>query len=382
MNKLITYGKQFIDKKDVIAVSKSLSDDKITTGKQVNLFENKLKKYFKSKYAAVCNSGTSALFLALLSIDIKKNDKIVMPAINFISSYNLCKFLGANVYLADVDHSTGQITPDTIIEFCKKNKISKLKAIIVMYHGGNPINAENFWKLKKKLNCFIIEDSCHALGSEYKFKKKYYKIGSCKHSDISTFSLHPLKSITTGEGGAITTNSYDIFKKIILYRSHGMKKNKKKHWDYDILLNGFNFRLNDIQCALGISQLKKINSFIKKRSLIAEKYIEIFKNNQKLKVLEPDKNYRSSHHLFMMSCENFNLKKKDSFFNYMYKNNIMLQYHYIPIYKFSFFKKKIKFKNAEKFYNTTFSLPIFYGLSDKDQNYIIDKINKYFKYKK
>lgn len=382
MTKLITYGRQFIDKKDVIAVSRSLSDDKITTGKKIDIFENRLKKYFKSKYAAVCNSGTSALFLALLSIDIKKNDKIIMPAINFISSYNLCKFLGADVYLADVDNSTGQITPDTIIECCNKNKISKLKAIIVMYHGGNPKNAENFWKLKKKLNCFIIEDACHALGSEYKFKKKYYKIGSCKHSDISTFSLHPLKSITTGEGGVVTTNSNEILKKIILYRSHGIKRNKKKHWDYDILLNGFNLRLNDIQCALGISQLKKIKSFIKKRSLISQKYIEAFKNNPKLKVLEDDKNYKSSHHLFMMSCKNFSLKKKDSFFNYMYKNNIMLQYHYIPIYKFSVFKKKNKFKNSEKFYNTTFSLPIFYGLSDKDQNYIIDKTNKYFKFKK
>ncbi len=377
MNKLIPYGKQHIDKRDIEAVSKSLKQNKITTGNNVSLFENKLKKYFKSKYTAVCNSGTSALLLSLLAIEIKKNDKIIMPAINFISSYNTCKLLGADIYLSDVDKYTGQITPEKILECIKKNNLKKVKAIIVMYHGGYPENAENFIKFKKKFGSYIIEDACHALGAEYKVKNKFYKIGSCKHVDISTFSLHPLKTITTGEGGIVTCSSKKIFEKVKLYRSLGINRDLKKHWKYDVVNYGLNLRLNDIQCALGISQLVKINHFLKKIKKIANHYQKILKNIDGIKLPQYKKKNKSSYHLFMASLEKLNVFKKDNFFKFMLKNKVMLQYHYIPIYKFSNFKKKYFFKNAERFYNTTFSLPIYYELSKSKQNLVINLIKKY-----
>ena len=260
---------------------------------------------------------------------------------------------------------------------CKKNNLKKVKAIIVMYHGGYPQNAENYINLKKKFGSYIIEDACHALGAEYRVKKKFYKVGSCNHADISTFSLHPLKTITTGEGGVVSCNSKKIYEKIKLYRSLGIKRNPKKHWKYDVVNYGLNFRLNDIQCALGISQLKKINLFLKERKKISNHYKKMLKNIEEIKLPKYEEKNKHSFHLFIVSLEKLTVNKKDNFFKFMLKNNIMLQYHYIPIYKFSNYKKKNFFINTEIFYNKSFSLPIYYGLSKSNQNLVINLIKKY-----
>lgn len=226
LNKKIYYGSQFIDNADVAYVAKSLKGNFLTTGPLTIKFENNLKKYLKVKFAHTCNSGTSALFLSLLSIDIRKGDKIILPSINFVAAANMSKFLGAKIYFADTNLQTGQSEPEDIIRCIQKNKIKKVKAIIVMFNGGYPRNIKKLYDLKKKFNCFLIEDACHALGSSYTFKNRKVKIGSCLHSDISTFSLHPLKTITTCEGGIVTTNNKGISEKIKLFRSHGILKKK------------------------------------------------------------------------------------------------------------------------------------------------------------
>ena len=272
--KTIPYGRQHIDKKDIIQVSKTLNKDKITTGTEIIRFENQLNRYLNCSYSTTCNSGTSSLFLAMQAIGIKKNDIVIMPSINFIASYNVAKILGAKIYLADIDPLTGQMSPEKVEECCLKFKIKKVKAIIVMYNAGYPENADKFFRLKKKFKSFIIEDACHALGAEYKLNNKIYKIGSCKHSDIATFSFHPLKTITTGEGGVVTTNSKQLDSKLKKLRSLGIKKNRN-HWKYDVIYNGLNLRLNDFQCSLGISQLKKIRLFLKSRSRIHKFIIRI-----------------------------------------------------------------------------------------------------------
>ena len=266
--KLIPYGRQFIDKKDKISVLRSLSNDLITTGPYVKKFEHKIKKYLKCKYSYVCSSGTAAIHLAMLSINLKKDDIILMPAVNFIASYNMAMTMQLKVYLVDVDEYTGQITPNKIVECIKKNKLKKVKALISMYHGGFPESPKDFYDLKKRYKFFIIEDACHALGSSYNLRGKSFKVGSCTHADISTFSLHPLKTITSGEGGIITTNNIKIAQNIRLYRNHGISRNTKEYWKYDILKFGFNYRLSDISCALGLSQLDKISIFVKKRKKI------------------------------------------------------------------------------------------------------------------
>ena len=260
--KTIPYGRQYIDSQDVRFVSKALKEDLITTGRFVKKFENKISKFFKVKHVASCNSGTSAIHLSLMAIDLKKDDVIIMPAINFIAVYNMAKLMNAKIFLADVDPLSGQMTPETLLECIKSNKLKKIKAIVTMYLGGYPENIIEFYNIKKKFNCYLIEDACHALGSKYLFNKRFLPIGSCNHSDISTFSLHPVKTITSGEGGLITTNNKFFYNRIISLRSHGIHRIKNFHWKYDISEGGFNYRLSDINCALSLKKLKKINKII------------------------------------------------------------------------------------------------------------------------
>ena len=211
MKKLIPYNKQNINREDIKIVSQSLKEDLITTGKNVEKFELNIKNKIKSKYVVSCSSGTSALHLSLLSLNLNQNDVVLMPAINFISAYNMSKNLKLNIYLVDVDPISGQMTPDTLKNCIKTFNIKKIKVLFTMFLGGYPENIPEFYQLKKKYNFKIIEDACHAFGSKYYYKKKYYNVGSCKHSDISTFSFHPVKSIATGEGGAISTNDKKIY---------------------------------------------------------------------------------------------------------------------------------------------------------------------------
>ena len=213
--KKIPYGRQYIDSQDIRIVSKALQEDLITTGRYVKKFEKKISDFLKVKYAVSCNSGTSALHLALMAINLKKDDVIIMPAINFIAVYNMARFMNAKIILSDVDALTGQMTPNLLLECIKNNKLKKIKAIITMYLGGYPENVVEFYKIKKKFKCYLIEDACHALGSRYLFNKKFLPIGSCKHSDISTFSLHPVKTITSGEGGLVTTNNKFFYNRVV-----------------------------------------------------------------------------------------------------------------------------------------------------------------------
>ena len=377
--KIIPYGKQFIDKFDIKAVSKALTKDKITTGEITIKFEQKIKNFLNCKYSLSCNSGTSAIFLALASIELKENDVVIMPTINFIASYNISKLFKAKVFLADVDSLSGQMTPQDVVNCCKKFNLKNVKAIIVMYNAGYPSNAELFYKFKNKLNCYIIEDACHALGAEYTVNYKRFKIGSCKHADISTFSLHPLKTITTGEGGIITTNSRKIYNKCAAIRSHGIKR-LKRHWQYKVSYHGFNFRLNDFQCALGISQLSKIKKFLRYRKKIANKYNKLLSNVSEVDTPQNLKKYTSSNHLYIINLKKPSHKKKQKLLKFMLKNKIFLQYHYIPIYEFKVCKDKHISKNSRKYYESALSLPIYYKLSSKDQNFVVKKIKEFFKH--
>ena len=375
---IIPYGRQHIDNQDIKFVSKALKQDLITTGNYVKKFENKISKFLKVKYVASCSSGTAAIHLAFMAIDVKKNDVIIMPAINFIAAYNMARLMSAKIFLADVDTLTGQMTPETLLKCIKNNKLKKIKAIVTMYLGGYPENAIEFYNIKKKFNCYLIEDACHALGAKYLFRKNFYPIGSCKNSDISTFSLHPVKTITTGEGGLITTNNKLFYNRILSLRSHGINKDRNFHWKYDLSETGFNYRLSDVNCALGLGQLKKINKFINYRKKIFNIYKIELKKIAKIITLPSYKIGKSSYHLFIISINFEKIKSsKDKFLKFLRKNNIFCQYHYIPIYKFKLFNKKINlnfYRGAEFYYKNTISLPIFYGLNISFQRKIINKI--------
>jgi len=382
--KKITYNKQFIDSKDIKLVAKSLKSDFITSGKEVENFEKKISKYLKVKYSVSCINGTAGLDLAFKSINVKQNDVVIMPVINFIASYSMAKNLGARIFLSDVDPSTGQMTPKNLVNCITKNKIKKIKAVVSMYLGGYPENIKEFYSLKRRYNFYLIEDACHAFGASYKIKNKKFKVGSCKHSDLSVFSFHPVKTITTAEGGAITTNSKSINNKLRLIKNHNILR-KKNYWEYDIKELSANYRLSDINCALGIGQLNKIQNFVKVRK---KAYIYYKKKLSKYSEVIFTPTYKTknlaSYHLFLIKL---NFKKifgdKDKFFRYMNKNNIFPQFHYKPINTFSFYKRRNEnFYGAQEYYRSSLSLPLYYGIKKEEQNYIINKIKNYINKKK
>ena len=375
----IPYGKQFIDRHDEDEVKKSLKAKLITTGSYVLNFENEIKKKFKSKYALTCSNATAGLHLAYHSIGLKKGDVIVMPSVNFISSYRMAALIGARIYLTDVDPITGQVTPKTLLECIKKNKLTKIKAIIVMYLGGYVENNLAFYKIKKKYKCSLIEDACHAFGGKYSVNNKNYNVGSCKHSDLCIFSFHPIKTITTGEGGLVTTNNKKYADKIKLLRSHGIQKGKK-YWEYNIAELGYNYRLSDINCALGMSQLKKLNSFYIKRKKIVEFYKKKFKEITSVLNFSSGLNKYNCYHFFLISINFEKLKcSKDQLIKYLNQKGIYPQFHYIPIFKFKFFKNEnVKiYDGAIRYYKNALSLPVYYELTQKQQLYIIKNIKKF-----
>ena len=370
---MIIYNKQRISNKDISLVSKSLKGNKITTGDFVQSFENAISKYLNVKYSLTCNSGTSALMMAILSLGLKKNSNVIMPSINFVAAANICKHLGYNIFFADVDKETGIMTVANVKECIKINKLKKINLIFTMHLGGFTQDIVNFSFLKKKLKCYLIEDACHAFGTQYLFNKKKIKIGSCKHSDISTFSFHALKTITTGEGGAVTTNNDKIYQELIKLRSHGMIK--KKNLSYQIIMGGFNFRLSDINCALGLSQLKKIKSILAVRRKMFSLYIKKLNNYKKIIKFTNKDFYLSSCHLLLA---NINFSKlfinKDKFFAELKKRKIITQFHYIPIYKFKNHYQNIKLPNTEFYYKNFISLPVHCDLKISEINFVIRSI--------
>ena len=381
--KQIFYGQQKIFKEDMNGFDKILLKEKITTGESVKKFESKIQKILLNKYIKACNSGTGALHLAFLSAGLKKNSIIIMPSVNFISAYSVAEDFNLKIYLSDVDPITGQMRPVDVLDVIKKNKLKKIDAILVMYMGGYPENVDKFFKLKKKLNCILIEDACHAFGAKYVIQNKVFSIGSCKHSDYCAFSFHPLKTITTGEGGAIATKSKKNYDKINKLLSHGIIRKPNEHWEYDIKNLSYNFRLSDLNCELGYRQLKKLRFIINYRKNLYHHYLKKLKQKSKfITVPEYSSKIFPSYHLFLI---NINFKKigrtKKKFFNLLKEKNIFLQFHYIPIYKFSAIKGKNKI-NSEKYYNNTVSLPIHLGLKKKDLDKVIREINRFIDSKK
>ena len=343
---IIPYNKQNINSLDIKAINKVIKSKFLTQGPKNDIFCNEIKKFTKSKYAVVLNSATSALHVACLSLNLKKNDYLWTSSNTFISSATSGIHCGAKINFVDIDLDTGNLS---VLDLEKKlinaKKTKSLPKILVVVHfAGIPCDMKKIWYLSKKYNFKIIEDASHALGAKYHDAN----IGNCRFSDVCIFSFHPIKSITTFEGGAITTNSKKIYELSKLISNHGIVKNlsQKKKWLYDQKLLGFNFRMSDVSCALGISQIKRIKKFIKKRNDIAKFYDKHLKGLP-LKIPKIGKNILSSYHLYVISL---NGNKRDDFFRFMLKNKINLQYHYIPVYKHTFFRKNFNFSRLNMCY--------------------------------
>lgn len=382
-SKIYNYGKQYVDKDDIDSVVKALKSDFLTQGPIVPKFESKINAYTKSKYAVSVNSATSGLHIACLSMGLSKGDILWTSAISFVASANCALYCNASVDFVDIDNDSFNICPKAL-----KNKLSiaklesKLPKILVVVHMcGAPANLKLIKSLCDQFGVRVIEDASHALGAEYDNSR----IGSCNYSDISVFSFHPVKMITTAEGGMICTNSKIYYDKLIKYRSHGITRCEHemnyKHgpWYYEQQLLGFNYRMNEIQAALGISQLKKLPKFLEKRNEIAQTY-QTQLDSELFTFQKIEENSISSYHLFVCQFkEKIDSNSMRSFFHECKSNNIILNIHYIPIHYQPFYKNLKHYKdlkNSEDYYLKSFSLPIYYSLKMNEIKFITSNINK------
>ncbi len=384
---MINYGKHYLDKNDINSINNVLKRKLLTQGNEIVKFEKNLCQYFGSKYALAVSSGTAALNIISKILDWKKDDIIFCSPITFVSSSNCILHQGASPLFIDINKDTFNIDTDLLKKQLRKKKISnKAKAIIATDFGGNPCDWRELKKISKKYNLVLINDNCHALGASMENNKKY----AVKYADIISHSYHAVKNMTTGEGGSILTNNKKIFDKAKILRSHGIIKNinKSEPWNYEMIQLGSNNRLTDIQATLGSSQLKKLNKFVKYRQSLAKFYDINFSDTKYFLKQKIEKKNKSSYHLYPLIIDFKKLKKKKSnLFKYLKKKEIFLQVHYKPIYKFKYYRgikifRNISLKNAESFYKKEVSLPIYYGLSKKNQIRIINYIKKFLNIKK
>jgi len=368
--KFIPYGKQNISQDDIDAVVEALTSDYLTTGPKVKEFEDALAKFSDVKYCVAVSNGTAALHLASLVL-LNKGDKVLTTPNSFLATSNSILYVEARPIFIDITKD-GNIDLDLCEAALQKD--SSIKAIYAVAFSGNPINQDRLKYLKETYKVAILEDCAHAIGATY----DGIKAGSCTNSDISIFSFHPVKHITTAEGGAITTNSKEIYEKLLTLRAHGMVKTPDmKPWEYEMQELGYNYRITDIQCALGLSQLKKLDGFIARRKEIAKTYDSAFKNT----VIKPlyifDGN--SSYHLYVVLVDftKLNVKKEELFIK-LKEKNIGIQLHYIPINKQPYYRS-LGYGDEhtpvmDKYYEECFSLPMYPSLSDEEQDYVIETL--------
>lgn len=380
--KIIPYGRQSIDQDDIRAVVSAIKSDWITQGPKILEFEKAIAEYVGSKYAVSVNNGTSALLAACYAAGISEEDEVITTPYTFTATVNAISWFGAKPVFVDIDRDTFNIDTNRIEAAINK----KTKAIIAVDFAGLPCDYGKIEKIAKKYDLIVIDDASQSLGAKYKGKK----IGSI--ADMTTFSFHPVKTITTGEGGMIMTNDKNFYEKLLLFRNHGIEKSSnsehEKAWFYQLKILGLNLRLTSFQAALGLSQLKKINKFLTKRRQIVKIYNSAFSN---LPVVTPHETVgsESAWHLYPIRLELAKLRvDREIVFNDLRRAGLGVQVHFIPVHVHPYYRQKFKFNKgdfpiAEATYETEISLPLYPKMSDADINLVIkifkNAFNKYQK---
>ena len=383
---MIPYGRQNINEEDISSVIEVLKSDFLTQGPQVPIFEEKVSSYVGVKYATAVNSATSALHIACLSMDLGPEDIVWTSPNSFVASANCALYCGASVDFVDIDSETYNMCPllleEKLLDAEKKNALPKI--VIPVHLSGQSCDMQKIKSLSKRFGFKIIEDASHAIGGKYKDKP----VGSCDYSDITVFSFHPVKIITTCEGGMAVTNNPELDKKMKLYRTHGITRDSQEMsinpgpWYYEQKLLGFNYRMTDIHAALGTSQIKRLDSFILKRHDLAKKYNESF-DGLPIKIPKQINDSFSSYHLYIIRIDMSKLNVSYSdIFNALRTNGVGVNLHYLPIHTHPFFQdlgfKEGDFPESEKFSREAISIPMFPDLTDGMQSEVILKIKEIF----
>jgi len=377
---MIPYGHQEITQSDIDAVTKVLQSDFLTQGSVVPKFEKSVADYCGVKYGVATNSATSSLHIACLALGLKEGDYLWTSPITFVASANCGLYCGAKVDFVDIDPETYNLSPqfleEKLIQAEKDNKLPKI--VVPVHFAGQSCEMEKIHQLSQKYRFKIIEDASHAIGGKYKNRP----IGNCQYSDITVFSFHPVKIITTGEGGMAVTNNQNLSDRMSLLRSHGITRDLDQmthepdgDWYYQQIELGYNYRITDIQAALGISQLQRLDKYVKKRHNIAKKYNSELEGVN-LAIPYQSKESYSSYHLYVILLHDNISKYHKEIFTELRKRGIGVNLHYIPVYRQPYYSyiESNNYPNSEFYYSRAISLPIYPTLTTKDQNYIIEEL--------
>lgn len=382
--KYLQYGRQYIDDEDIRSVIEALKSDFLTTGPLVEEFERKFADYVGSKYAVAVSNGTAALHIACLAAGLQKGDEGITTPITFAASSNCMLYCGAKPVFCDINLDDYNIDENKIKSYINE----KTKVILPVDFTGQCCNIGKIMRIAKENNLIVIQDASHSLGTKYLDKQ----IGSI--ADMTTFSLHPVKTITSGEGGVVTTNSLALYEKLKLYKTHGITKSKgnlrnKEHpeWYYEQIYLGYNYRITDLQSALGISQLNKIEKFITKRKKLVNLYNKLLKDIDGI-ILQKEAYYSdTSRHLYIIRLDLNKFKAtRDDIYSALVAENIGVNIHYIPVYKHPYYKEigyeDIICENAETFYNSSITLPLHVNMNESDIKDVVNALNSVLDYYK
>jgi len=377
--KPIIYGKQAITPDDVASVVAALESDFLTTGPQVSLFEDELCALTGAKHAIACSNATAGLHLACLSLDLPKGSLGVTTPITFVASSNCLEYVGARSDFVDIDPDTRCISVEALEEYCTLKEVPSV--VVVVSFAGVPCDLPRIYELSRRFGFKVIEDAAHAVGSRYMSGGQWYQCGSCAHSDIAIFSFHPVKTITTGEGGAVLTNDDGLAQRLRRLRSHGIARGPEfippgeGPWYYQLLELGFNYRITDIQCALGRSQLRRLSAIKERRAQIVSSYTDRLSAVHGLNPPAWPVSTDPCFHLAAIELPGGSAERK-RIYEHLVANSIHPQVHYIPVYWQPYYREKYgyslgKCPNAEAYYSRCLSLPLYEELSDSDLEYVI-----------
>ncbi len=387
----LPYGRQCIDDDDVAAVVAVLRSDWLTTGPTIEKFETAFAEKVSARYAVACSNGTAGLHLAALALDLGEGDQVIVPTMTFLATANAARYVGGEVTFCDVDPETGLMSPDTLRE-AAEGLTTTPRAVFPVHLNGQTVDMVALSRIARDRDMAIVEDACHAVGTAYRAGNEQFAVGSCRHSDMAVFSFHPVKTIAMGEGGMVTTNDADLYEKLRTLRSHGMTRAPEKFfnrelafdhnggpnpWYYEMLEPGFNYRASDINCALGLSQLGKLDKFVARRRELAARYDTLLAPlAPRVRPIGRVANCTTAWHLFVVLID-FEAAgvERATVINHLKESGIGAQVHYIPVHNQPYYRQRYgdsTLPGADAYYARCLSLPLFPSMSDGDADRVVE----------